>query len=121
MSDKALGSLVPRLRRESDHADWEPNGISADGDTLHDVYAAVCGLVDAPMTENRPFRKSRSECFSRSCAGSETWTRHTDDEMPPVPMRDARQRHNLAQSQPRRGRPQADVFGRVADTRLHIT
>lgn len=39
-------------------------------------------------------------------------------------MRDARQRHDLAQSQPRelrRGRPQADAFGRVADTRLHIT
>lgn len=36
-------------------------------------------------------------------------------------MRDARQRHNLAQSQLRRGRPQADAFGRVADTRLHIT
>ena len=36
-------------------------------------------------------------------------------------MRDVRQRHDLAQSQPRRGRPQADVFGRVADTRLHIT
>lgn len=76
------------------------------------------------MTENRPFRKSRSECFSKSCAGSETWTRHTDDEMPLVPMRDVRQRHDLAQSQPRelrRGRPQADAFGRVADTRLHIT
>ena len=81
----------------------------------------IFGLVDAPMTENRPFRKSRSECFSRSCAGPETWTRHTDDEMPLVPMRDARQRHDLAQSQPRelrRGRPMLSAASRIPDCTL---